>query len=69
VKVTIDISQEVLAEALKHTRAKTKQAAILAAVKKYNQLRRLAVLDSRIRGTFKDFMTQRDLEVMRETRI
>jgi Arc/MetJ family transcription regulator len=66
VKTTIDIPEKVLAETLKHTGAKTKKAAILTAVEKYNRLRRLAALDARIRGTFKDFMTQEDLKVMRE---
>jgi len=66
VKTTIDIPEKVLAETLKHTGAKTKKAAILTAVEKYNRLRRLAALDARIRGTFKDFMTQDDLKVMRE---
>ncbi len=65
-KTTIDIPEKVLAETLKHTGAKTKKAAILTAVEKYNRLRRLAALDARIRGTFKDFMTQDDLKVMRE---
>jgi len=66
VKTTIDIPKKVLAETLKHTGAKTKKAAILTAVEKYNRLRRLAALDARIRGTFKEFMTQKDLKVMRE---
>jgi Arc/MetJ family transcription regulator len=66
VKTTIDIPEKVLAETLKHTGAKTKRAAILTAVEKYNRLRRLAALDARIRGTFKDFMTQDDLKVTRE---
>jgi Arc/MetJ family transcription regulator len=66
VKTTIDIPEKVLAETLKHTGAKTKKAAILTAVEKYNRLRRLAILDARIRGSFKDFMTQDDLKLMRE---
>lgn len=65
-KTTIDIPDKMLAETLKHTGAKTKRAAILTAVEKYNRLRRLAALDARIRGTFKDFMTQDDLKVVRE---
>jgi len=65
-KTTIDIPEKVLAETIKHTGAKTKKEAILTAVEKYNKLRRLAALDARIRGTFKDFMTQQDLKIMRE---
>jgi Arc/MetJ family transcription regulator len=66
VKTTIDIPEKMLAETLRHTGAKTKKAAILTAVEKYNRLRRLAALDARIRGTFREFMTQDDLKVMRE---
>jgi Arc/MetJ family transcription regulator len=65
-KTTIDIPDKMLAETLKHTGAKTKRAAILTAVEKYNRLKRLAALDERIRGSFKNFMTQDDLNVMRE---
>lgn len=65
-KTTIDIPEEVLAETIKHTRAKTKREAILTAVQKYNKLHRLAKLNARIRGSFKDFMTQEDLKIMRE---
>jgi Arc/MetJ family transcription regulator len=65
-KTTIDIPDKILAETLKHTGAKTKRAAILTAVEKYNRLKRLAALDARIRGSFKEFMTQGDLKVMRE---
>ncbi len=66
VKTTIDIPEKVLAEAIRHTRAKTKKQAILTAVEKYNRLQRLARLNARIRGSFKDFMTQEDLKVIRQ---
>jgi len=65
-KTTIDIPEKVLAEAIRHTGAKTKKEAIVTAVEKYNRLRRLAALNARIRGSFKDFMTQDDLKIMRE---
>ena len=65
-KTTIDIPEKVLAETIKHTHAKTKKEAILTAVEKYNQLQRLTALDARIRGTFKDFMTQEDLKLTRQ---
>ncbi len=65
-KTTIDIPETVMSEAIKFTGAKTKKEAILTAVEKYNRLHRLAALNSRIRGTFKNFMTQEDLKVMRE---
>ncbi len=65
-KTTIDIPEKVLAEAIRHTGAKTKKEAIVTAVEKYNRLRRLAALNARIRGSFKDFMTQDELKIMRE---
>lgn len=65
-KTTIDIPENVLAEAIRHTRARTKREAILTAVERFNQLQRLAALNKRIRGSFKDFMTQADLSVIRE---
>jgi Arc/MetJ family transcription regulator len=65
-KTTIDIPEKMLEEALKYTGAKTKKEAVLTAIEKYNKLRRLAALNARIRGTFKDFMTQEDLKTMRE---
>jgi hypothetical protein len=65
-KTTIDIPEKDLKEVIKYTGAKTKKQAILTAVTKYNRLQRLAALNARIRGTFKDFMTQEDLKIMRE---
>ena len=65
-KTTIDIPEKVLAEAIKHTGAKTKKEAILTAVEKFNMHKRLEALNARIRGTFRAFMTQQDLKVMRE---
>jgi len=65
-KTTIDIPEKLLAETIRHTGAKTKKEAILTAVGKYNKLRRLAALNARIRGSFRDFMTQEDLKVLRE---
>jgi Arc/MetJ family transcription regulator len=65
-KTTIDIPDKMLEEAIKYTRAKTKKEAVLTAIEKYNKLHRLAALNARIRGTFKNFMTQEDLRIMRE---
>jgi Arc/MetJ family transcription regulator len=65
-KTTIDIPENVLEEAIRHTGAKTKKEAVVTAVEKYNKLRRLAGLNARIRGSFKEFMTQEDLKRMRE---
>ncbi len=65
-KTTIDIPENILEEAIRHTGAKTKKEAVVTAVEKYNKLRRLADLNARIRGTFKEFMSQEDLKRMRE---
>jgi len=66
VKTTIDIPESVLSEAIRHTQARTKREAILTAVERFNQLKRLEALNARIRGRFKDFMTQADLRTLRE---
>lgn len=66
-KTTIDIPEEELKEAIKHTGAKSKKDAVVYAVKDFNRRRRLAEL-SRVLGTFNEFMTQDDLKVMREDR-
>lgn len=65
-KTTIDIPDKVLSEAIKHTGAKTKKQAILTAVERFNKLKRLETLNARIRGSFKNFMTQADLKAIRE---
>jgi len=66
VKTTIDIPESVLSEAIRHTRARTKREAILTAVERFNKLKRLEALNARIRGRFRDFMTQADLKTLRE---
>lgn len=65
-KTTIDIPESVLKEAMKHTHAKTKREAVVTAVEKFNRLKRLEALNARVRGQFKDFMTQQDLKSLRE---
>lgn len=64
-KTTIDIPEEDLKEAIKHTGAHTKREAVLYALKDFNRRQRLIGL-SRMLGTFEDFMTQEDLMKMRE---
>jgi Arc/MetJ family transcription regulator len=66
-KTTIDIPDRELKEAIKYTRAKTKRDAVVQALKDFNRRRRLSEL-ARMLGTFKDFMTQEDLKVIREDR-
>ena len=64
-KTTIDIPDEDLKEAIKHTGAKTKRDAVVYALKDFNRRRRLARL-AKMLGTFKDFMAQDELKTMRE---
>ena len=64
-KTTIDLPEEALAEAMKHTKAKTKTEAVSLAVAEFNRRERMAALTRHL-GTFKDFMTQADLRRMRE---
>lgn len=66
-KTTIDIPESTLAEAMKFTGAKTKRAAVVTAVERFNRLKRLERLNARVRGQFRDFMTQTDLKAMRES--
>jgi len=53
-------------EAMRFTGAKTKRDAVVTAVEHYNRLQRLADLNARVRGQFRDFMTQDELKAMRE---
>ena len=66
-KTTIDIPDGTLKEALAFTGAKTKREAIVTAVERFNHLKRLEKLNARVRGQFRDFMTQSDLRAMRAT--
>ena len=65
-KTTIDIPEVALNEAMKFTGAKTKREAVVTAVERFNRLKRLERLNARVRGQFRDFMTQADLKAMRE---
>ena len=64
-KTTIDIPDGILEEAMKLTGAKTKREAVVTAVERFNRLKRLEKLNARVRGRFRDFMTQADLRTMR----
>ncbi len=64
-KTTIDIPDETMDEAMKFTGAKTKREAVLTALERFNRLKRLEKLNSRVRGRFRDFMTRADLKAMR----
>ena len=64
-KTTVDLPENELAEAMRHTKAKTKTEAVSLAVAEYNRRQRLAKLADKL-GTFKDMMTRADLKKMRE---
>jgi Arc/MetJ family transcription regulator len=64
-KTTIDIPESALEEAMKFTGAKTRREAVVTAVKHFNRLKRLEKLNARVRGQFRDFMTQTELKAMR----
>ena len=64
-KTTIDIPELAMEEAMKFTGAKTKREAVVTAVERFNRLKRLENLNARVRGQFRDFMTQADLKAMR----
>jgi len=51
---------------MKFTGAKTKREAVVTAVERFNRLKRLEQLNSRVRGEFRDFMTSAELKAMRE---
>ena len=65
-KTTIDIPELALEEAMKFTGAKTKRDAVVNVVEDFNRRHRLAALAKRLRGSMPNFMTQEDLQVMRE---
>jgi Arc/MetJ family transcription regulator len=64
-KTTIDIPEITMEEAMKFTGAKTKREAVVTAVEHFNRLKRLEKLNARVRGQFRDFMTQTELKAMR----
>ena len=64
-KTTIDIPELAMEEAMKFTGAKTKREAVVTAVERFNRLKRLEKLNARVRGQFRDFMTQAELKAMR----
>jgi hypothetical protein len=65
-KTTVDIPENDLAEAMRHTQAKTKTEAVAKIVADFNRRERLAKLAEKM-GTFRDMMTREDLRKMRET--
>jgi Arc/MetJ family transcription regulator len=65
-KTTIDIPDKSLREAIKHTGAKTKRDAVVTALDEFNRFRRLKEMAERLHGSCPDFMSQADLQRMRQ---
>jgi Arc/MetJ family transcription regulator len=64
-KTTVDIPENELQEAMRHTGARTKREAVVIAVVELNRRRRLQKLAESF-GSLPDFMTQAELRRMRE---
>jgi Arc/MetJ family transcription regulator len=64
-KTTIDIPENELQEAMRHTGARTKREAVVAALSEFNRRRRLQKLADKF-GTLEGLMTQDELRRMRE---
>jgi Arc/MetJ family transcription regulator len=65
VKTTVDIPDAEIKEAMLHTGAKTKRAAVIIAITELNRRRRLQQLAQKF-GSLDDFMTRAELRAMRE---
>lgn len=63
-KTTVDIPEEALAEAMRHSGAKTKREAVVTAIEEYNRRRRLARLAQDL-GSFDGFLSRQELDDLR----
>jgi hypothetical protein len=63
-KTTIDIPEKELEEAMRHTGATTKRAAVVAAIVDFNRRHRLEKLARRF-GSFEGFLAHEELERLR----
>ncbi|NOY64006.1 MAG: type II toxin-antitoxin system VapB family antitoxin [Nitrospirae bacterium] len=64
-KTTVDIPEKELKELMRLSKAKTKKEAILKAIYEYNRRHRLERLAGML-GTFRDIISQEELERIRE---
>lgn len=64
-KMTVDIPEQALKDAMRHAKVKTKRAAILAALEDFNRRQRMAELVE-FSGTCKDFISFDELMEIRE---
>jgi Arc/MetJ family transcription regulator len=65
-KITVDIPEDLLEDAMRLTGAKTKREAVVTAIADYNRRQRIALLRRHL-GTCKNFLTADDLRRLRET--
>ena len=63
-KTTVDIPDEALEEAMRHTGARTKREAVVTAIEEFNRRRRLARLADEL-GTFEGFPSRDELDRLR----
>lgn len=63
-KTTIDIPENELREAIRHTGAETKREAVVTALIDFNRRQRLAALIEQF-GTFEEFLTHQELRQLR----
>ena len=64
-KTTVDIPEDQLEEAIRHTGAKTKREAVVIALADFNRRRRLEKLAEQL-GTFDQVISQEELLRLRE---
>jgi hypothetical protein len=67
-KITIDIPERELRDAMKFTKAKKKRDAVVQALRNFNRHKRMAEL-VKYSGTFKSIMTNDEIEGMEITRM
>jgi Arc/MetJ family transcription regulator len=61
-KTTIDIPDDSLRQAIRHTGAKTKRDAVVIALAEFNRRCRLEELAERLHGSCPNFMNQENLQ-------
>ncbi|MBA2302529.1 MAG: type II toxin-antitoxin system VapB family antitoxin [Acidobacteria bacterium] len=64
-KTTIDIPEKLLRSVVRHSKAKTKREAVLAAMEEYDRRRRMRDLSARL-GKSDTFMTLEELMALRK---
>jgi Arc/MetJ family transcription regulator len=67
-KTTVDIPEQVLAEAMRYTRAKTKREAIVTAIEDFNRRKRMAEL-VKYSGTSDTLLSNEQIEDLEKKRL